>query len=60
MAIYHMGAINQAGNALLDAKLQSINPAAPENLKQQIPLNNRWHAEYYGQTLQRYLALIGG
>jgi len=55
MAIYHMGAVNQAANALLAAKLQSINPTAPENLKQQIPLNNRWHVEHYGQTLQHYL-----
>jgi len=60
MAIYHMGPVNQAANALLDARLQAINPTAPDNLKQQVSLNNRWHAEHYGQTLQRYLALIGG
>lgn len=60
MEVYNMGPVNLAANELLDPGLQAINPTAPDNLEKQVSLNNRWHAEHYGETLERYLALIGG
>lgn len=60
MEIYNMGPVNLAANELLSPELQAINPTAPDNLKKQVSLNNRWHAEHYGETLERYLALVGG
>lgn len=60
MQVYNMGPVNSKANALLSPELQAINPTAPENFKKQVMLNNRWHAEHYGETLERYLALIGG
>lgn len=60
MKNYNMGPVDLKANALLSPELQAINPTAPGNLKKQISLNNRWHAEHYGETLERYLALIGG
>ncbi|WP_029978511.1 ABC transporter substrate-binding protein [Pseudomonas sp. PH1b] len=60
MQIYNMGPVNSEANGLLSLELQAINPTAPENRKKQVMLNNRWHAEHYGETLERYLALIGG
>jgi putative spermidine/putrescine transport system substrate-binding protein len=59
MEIYNMGPVSPAVNKTLSPKLQSINPTAPDNLKKQVSLNNRWHADHYGESLQRYLALIG-
>lgn len=60
MEVYNMGPVNLAANELLSPQLQAINPTAPDNLKKQVSLNNKWHAEHYGETLERYLALIGG
>ncbi|MCP1627031.1 ABC transporter substrate-binding protein [Pseudomonas nitroreducens] len=60
MEVYNMGPVNLKANDLLSAQLQAINPTAPDNLKKQVSLNNKWHAEHYGETLERYLALIGG
>jgi len=55
-----MGPVDAKANALLSPELQRINPTAPENLSRQVSMNNLWYADHYGETLERYLALIGG
>ncbi len=58
MEVYNMGPVNNAANALLSPELQALNPAAPANLSRQIPMQNRWYADHYGEALERYTALI--
>jgi putative spermidine/putrescine transport system substrate-binding protein len=60
MEVYNMGPVDSKVNALLSPELQRINPTAPDNLRKQVSMNNLWYADHYGETLERYLALIGG
>jgi putative spermidine/putrescine transport system substrate-binding protein len=60
MEVYNMGPVDTKVNALLSAELQKINPTAPANLSKQVQMNNLWYADHYSDTLNRYLALIGG
>ncbi len=60
MEVYNMGPVDAKANSLLSAELQRINPTAPANLSKQVSMNNLWYADHYSETLDRYLALIGG
>jgi putative spermidine/putrescine transport system substrate-binding protein len=60
MEVYNMGPVDSKVNSLLSAELQRINPTAPDNLSKQVSMNNLWYADHYSETLDRYLALIGG
>ncbi|PSM20096.1 ABC transporter substrate-binding protein [Nitratireductor sp. StC3] len=59
MEAYAMGPVSAAANDLLSPELALANPTSPENFGKQVLLNNKWHADHYGETLERYLALIG-
>jgi putative spermidine/putrescine transport system substrate-binding protein len=58
MDCFGQGPANPAAADMMTPEQRRLHPAAPENLKQQIPINIEYFSEHYDEALNGYLDLI--